>query len=289
MSPVIPEGGLTPADSTGWQKVWQADDYEPDPLIATTYGGGALASFGGYLYWGTMHVPFVTALAHMNVYGTPETQLGILNIILQSHRAISVFRGNDFGTASEEITLLYGQERLSMYEYNPDDDTGRWIITRNNMGVEPLWGDSGFGNFYNNYTWTMEVFGDQLYVGTMDYSYLFKDGLLLILEYILGVPPDGDLDINFPIPIEYGADLFRFPSANQPAIPVSQDGLGNYSNYGIRTMLVDEGIYSESGLYLGTANPMNLMTDPEDDKPEGGWELIRVFAPFESYLPMILR
>ena len=28
------------------------------------------------------------------------------------------------------------------------------------------------------------------------------------------------------------------------------------------------------GLYLGMANPMNLRTDPTDDIPEGGWELI---------------
>ena len=32
---------------------------------------------------------------------------------------------------------------------------------------------------------------------------------------------------------------------------------------------------SSNALYLGTANPMNLLTDPNDGLPEGGWELIR--------------
>lgn len=45
--------------------------------------------------------------------------------------------------------------------------------------------------------------------------------------------------------------------------------MGNPSSYGIRTMLS-----SGDGLYLGMANPMNLLTAP--GKPMGGWELIQV-------------
>lgn len=40
MSPPVLEGGLTPADAEGWTKVWQASDYEPDPLVASRYAGG---------------------------------------------------------------------------------------------------------------------------------------------------------------------------------------------------------------------------------------------------------
>jgi hypothetical protein len=47
--------------------------------------------------------------------------------------------------------------------------------------------------------------------------------------------------------------------------------VGNYTNYGIRNMVSDE-----SGVYLGMANPMNLLTDLSDDKPEGGWELLHL-------------
>jgi hypothetical protein len=49
--------------------------------------------------------------------------------------------------------------------------------------------------------------------------------------------------------------------------------VGNYANYGIRTM-----VSTDSALYLGSANPMNLMTDRYDDRPEGGWELIKLLA-----------
>ena len=69
----------------------------------------------------------------------------------------------------------------------------------------------------------------------------------------------------------FGADLFFFPTALCPAIPESLDGAGNYTNYGIRTMVSDD-----EALYLGTANPMNLLTDPDDEIPEGGWELMKL-------------
>jgi hypothetical protein len=39
------------------------------------------------------------------------------------------------------------------------------------------------------------------------------------------------------------------------------------------------------------ANPMNLLTDPGDDLPEGGWELLCLSHPASTtvYLPCILR
>ena len=42
---------------------------------------------------------------------------------------------------------------------------------------------------------------------------------------------------------------------------MSQDGLGNFLNYGDRNMISDG-----ASMFIGTANPMNL-------EPEGGWEL----------------
>jgi hypothetical protein len=33
-------------------------------------------------------------------------------------------------------------------------------------------------------------------------------------------------------------------------------------------------VIPDDSLYLGMANPMNLMTDSNDDLPDGGWELI---------------
>jgi hypothetical protein len=268
MSPPIPEGGLTSTHAVGWEVVWQATDYEPDPVTAATYGGGALHSFDGYLYWGTMHVPFVATFAHFNVYGAPGGATQAVAAILGTHRAISIFRGQDFA-ASQEIELLYGAQRLLTYGPSAIPGVWTWSLQPNKMGAAPMWGAAGFDNYYNNYTWTMAGYDGQLYVGTMDYSYLLEEGLPWIFEY-LGLPP------NTPVPLPeatHGADLYRFPSAASPALAESLNGVDNPSSYGVRTMVSDD------ALYLGMANPMNLLTDPLDDQPEGGWELIRLWQP----------
>jgi len=110
----------------------------------------------------------------------------------------------------------------------------------------------------------MEVFDGRLFVGTMDFSYLFSFMSNLLLGTSI-TPPSGLFSTVF------GADLFYFPSAASPAYPESINGIGNYSNYGIRTMTP-----GSQSMYIGTANPMNLMTNPSDSLPEGGWELIEL-------------
>ncbi len=69
----------------------------------------------------------------------------------------------------------------------------------------------------------------------------------------------------------YGADLWRFTKTDGPAKAVSLSGVWNYTNYGVRNMVSTTG-----ALYLGMANPMNLLTNPADEVPEGGWELIQL-------------
>lgn len=265
MSPVVPEGGLTNAQADSWTKVWEVNDYEPDPVIAHSYGNGALASFDGYLYWGTMNVPFAGTLVHLNAYGIPENIEEIIAAILGTQRNISLFRGRNFDS-DPEIELIYGLSHLPKYVPNdPLDPTagGEWEIAPNNMGVCPLYGLSGFGNYFNAYTWAMSVYDNQLFVGTFDWSYLFFD----LLESG-GVPEE----LLFLAELFFceGADLWRFSSSLLPAIPESLDGVGNYTNYGIRNMI------SDNAFYLGMANPMNLLTDPNE--PQGGWELIRLFG-----------
>jgi hypothetical protein len=289
MSPEIPEGGLTAqhAEEGIWKKVWSVNNYEPDPVTGYTYGGGALASFDGYLYWGTMHVPMLSALAHSRFYKYEADQQDVLMALIGTYRSISIFRGRNFDPSAEpEIQLVYGMPRLPVFI--PDGmGGGEWIIRNNEMGgAMPLYGPSGFGNPFNNYTWTMDVFHDQLFVGTMDWSYL------MFGQSEAGFPEDLPFDCDqFQFPgmtceqmeevydqfVEafdptrlFGADLFRFTGSDSPAIPESLAGVGNYTSYGIRTMV------SAETLYLGMANPMNLLTDPTDDIPEGGWELIRL-------------
>lgn len=250
MSPVVPPGGLTAADANAWMKVWDCSAYEPDAVTAGTYGGGGIASFDGWLYFGTMHVPMLATIAHFAAYGQSSDPLELLAAVANTQRAIAIFRGRGFGSGTPEIQLLYGADTLPAY-----DPVDGWRDLPTGSGP-PLYGPSGFGNPFNNYTWTLQSHDDGLYVGTMDWSYLAAD--------LLGLP---GLPGN-------GADLHWFASSSDPARALSTDGLGNVSNYGIRTM-----VSSEGSLFLGTANPMNLLTDLTDNLPEGGWELRRLGSP----------
>ncbi|RZU50315.1 hypothetical protein EV385_2083 [Krasilnikovia cinnamomea] len=244
-SPPLP---LTRSDAGGWTQAWNVAGYEPDPLIERTYGLGGVASYGGWVYWGTMHVPLQATLLHQATYpqDTDEAKRAQIRF---TQRATSLWRGRDLGRPTQQIELLYGEPALPAYTPGAG-----WSPV--STGATPRYGRSGFGNAYNNYTWRMAVAGGRLYVATMDWSYLVHD---LSAE----APPTD--------PALWGADLWAFPSADEPARPVDTTGLGNYLNYGIRNLVPDG-----ETLYLGTANPMNLRTAPGDDVPEGGWELIKL-------------
>ena len=267
MSPVIQAGGLTTADADSWERVWVATDYEPDPVTAQTYLGGALHSFDGYLYWGVMFVPMMGASSHMMAYSI-DNDLHMAAAMLGSFRPISIFRGRDFGTRAEEKEVVYGLP--FMPACLPLEGGGcplGWKIKKNKMGP-PIAGLAGFGNFFNTYTWAMAADEDGLYVGTFDWSFIMHF-MIEQFEAEYGPLPD------FELPCFYaGADLYRIRTGDAGAIPVDLAGLDNWSSYGVRFMDMDE-----DELYLGMANPMNLMTDLTDDEPEGGWELLRLLHP----------
>lgn len=252
MSPPLPTQGLGFAQANDWQVVWTARDYEPDSLIALTYLGGDLASFDGYLYWGTMHVPGAGLGAFQQVYGPPSTAENLQTAILGTLRATAVFRGRSFDQ-EPQLELLYGQRELPSYLLN------QWVMLPTRMGA-PLYGASGLGNPYNAYTWSMAVYQNQLYLGTFDMSYLVYDAFPTMAQQ-LGIPTD---QLALLQPNGFGADLFRFANSQTPAVAIDLNGLGNPSSYGIRTLLADD----SQGLYLGMANPMNLLE-------EGGWALLR--------------
>jgi hypothetical protein len=288
-------GGLTMANSGGWDKIWEVDDYEPDPVIAASYGGGALASYEGKLYWGTMHVPFASTLIHGLANNPPinSDEDAILNFLAPT-RSITIFRGDNL-ESSVDIELLYGSPVLPRYD-KPNDE---WYLTSNNMGgTLPLYGLPGFGNLFNNYTWSMEVFDDQLFVGTMDHSGLLFgfEGLDELVDLPPNLPFDCDaftmnMDLcddlediydlwrNIADPTSFvGADLWRFPSGDEPAVPESFAGLGNYLSYGVRNM-----VSTDSSLYVGMANPVNLAAEcgevARSGPIAGGWELIELYIP----------
>ncbi len=271
MSPPIPTGGLSDANANPasgepqWQPVFSYEQYDPDLVTAIATGMGALASFDGYLYFGPMHVPGVGLFAHQiaaQQFGYP---IDPTETLLNSSRAIAIFRGRDFGTADQKVELVYGSAALPAF--NPFRPGLGWSVVPNSMGQLPLFGPSGFGNIFNNYTWGMQVYRGELYVVTMDWSFIANK-----LLAGGGFPP-------IPVPIDpegYGADVWRFPSANEPAVLESKNGFGNPLNYGGRMLLADDAF-----LYLGSANAMNLRAGA-DDEHKGGWELLKFLPRGES-------
>ncbi|MER7003943.1 hypothetical protein ABT297_12975 [Dactylosporangium sp. NPDC000555] len=263
ISPRLADGrpGLTESDANAWKQVWSVNSYEPDPLVARTYGLGALASYGGYLYWGTMHVPLKATQAFVSRYKPANQQQGAL-AVKNTQRTASIFRAGDLDKNRASVDLLYGESQLPAYDPKASDGAGAWRLA--STGYKPKFGASGFGNAYNNYTWSMVVTGGALYVGTMDWGYISRYSPA-------AARPGVQAAFGTPDPKSYGGDLWAFTDPQRPAKAVDTTGLGNYLNYGIRTMVADG-----SGIYLGMANPMNLRTDKTDKVPEGGWELVRL-------------
>jgi hypothetical protein len=176
--------------------------------------------------------------------------------VLGTYRPISIFRGRRLGSDQQEVNVLYGNARLPLYT-----DDG-WTLVHNKMNQHPKHGLAGFNNFFNNYTWWMTTHSGKLFVGTMDYLYVAAR----LAELTGGFDALPKQLVKQARGLE-GADLWALVDGDQPAYPLSLTGAGNIANYGIRTMI---GV--ESDLYLGSANPMNLLMG----SPKGGWEMIKV-------------
>ncbi|MES1258609.1 MAG: hypothetical protein ABUS51_09265 [Acidobacteriota bacterium] len=269
MSPPLTQAGLTAGDANRWRKVWDASQYEPDPIIAASYAGGALQSFDGYLYWGTMHVPWFSTAIFLGVNGSPTTDQGWQNAIVNTFRTATLFRGQNLDS-TPAIQLLYGLPVLPKYTSPPfGGPDGTWQLVNNNMpggtGV-PLYGPPGFGNAYNDYTWTMNIWDNRLWVGTMDWSHPAQQGTNFIFQQ-LGQPVPIEISTFFSFQ-NFGADLYFFQSSASPAVPESDSGLGNYTSYGVRALVPN------GNLFVGMANPSNLLTGPFG--PQGGWELLEL-------------
>jgi hypothetical protein len=170
-------------------------------VTAATYGIGMMASYGGYLYFGTMHRQGQAGNAHDSAYGDDTSGFRSTG----TKRATAIFRIQNLGAQNQQVALLYGESQLWV-----ESPANTWTLVNNKMGAAPLFGPSGFGNPTNNYDWSMVVFNGQLYVGTYDSG-------------------------------SSGADLWAFPNTSTAAAAVTQDGFGNPLNIGVRSMLADAG------------------------------------------------
>lgn len=291
MSPGISK--ISAAAANNWQVVWKYSNYEVEPSAAM--GGGALAAHDGWLYWTTMVPPGVQAEYSGYLYPNAPSDYSFLG----SYRPTSMFRGKFLDSNKPQIQLLYGNATLPKYVESDGttgckraDTTCQWTLVPNNMGGVPgLYGRAGYNNPFNSYTWWMTTFNGELFIGTFDWSYLLFESLFdqygqqslptSLSDFDLGAAPILSADVaTIPAGIitaarEFeGADLLRIHSSNEPAYPVDLDGVGNFSNYGVRNML-----QLGSHLYIGTANPFNLLNPPISANYQdqlGGWELLHL-------------
>jgi hypothetical protein len=278
-SPVIPESGGLPStpeginDPTWSTPLWLATSdgdpahanvpaYDPDRMAGLHTGGGALVSFKDRVYFGTMTVPMYGVQDATDTYLTPPEDF--TRTTLGAHRPIALFEVK-FPKSGPNVSMIVGEKYLPIYDPAAGGYTIRYDKAHR-TGFNPRWAPSGFGNFFNCYTWAMRVFKDQVFVGTMDWSQLVRvnmtEGLAqngtsgsAVMDALLQALGNG-------LPRE-GADLLRFSDSDIYAESVN--GVGNNRNYGVRNMVA-----SDKALYIGTANPMNL-------DPKGGWELIKLW------------
>lgn len=269
MSPPLGRAGLLPVHAPFWTQVWKPTDYEPDDKLALGYSMGAMASFGDALYFGTLHYPNSGAAAFLAQYGYPPPRPPSGSGIPRSaaERSIIILRAKGLGGKTPPtFELLYGNEKVPVFTPDPDPmvQGGTWAMVTNKYGHAGIYGDSGFGNRSNVYTWSSAVHKGKLYFGTFDSATLF------LIGRVCDAIKAGTPLVNHGC----GGDLWCFNDGNSAAVPISKEGCGNPANHGIRNLLS-----TPSGLYLGLANSQNLLTDPNDNLPDGGWEFRKLVEP----------
>lgn len=271
MSSEVPATGLSEAQADGWKKVWDYSMYEPDEYTWKSYIGGEMLSYNGYLYFGTLHMPFANFLL-MELRNQEAPRWEMLNALLGTHRACAIFRCSDFAGEQPDVDLVFGMEKLPVY----DAKTGKWSFRNNKLNKAPLSGPMGMWNPFNHYAWSMEELDGKLFFGTKSFFRMIPEMLSSMSDRMiqrLQKRIDTDrysgcaiIDVNgLQVPADWVAgDVFYLTADSNVPVPVTTNGFGNPYNYGMRCMT---GIGDR--LYVGTANPYNLA-------PEGGYELVEV-------------
>ena len=268
LSPAIVGSGLTTLQTNSWSTIWSANEYEPDYVTRTTYVGGGIEFLNGWLYFATMHIPgnatdlhetctiqpYGFTLPSSVCMGEPQTDEEWSSLYGGTQRATSIWRIKNAESNSNRVTqLLYGEAQLPAY----DPNTRTFPLADNVGGYTPLLGSSGFNNYYNNYGWVMEVVDGHLFVGTMDYSTIYRYSSS-----------------------SSGADLWRIDGDASdipvPAVAETTNAFGKpdydtytYKPYGFRTL-----IKSADGtkLFAGMATGVNVGAEGDG----AGWQLLQL-------------
>jgi hypothetical protein len=259
------DGAYTAADAAArWIPLWTPLQYETDPVVAAVAGGGALAFWKGWLWFGTMHNTAGTYTAHTRCtlpacYGQPANTDEQLALLMTVSRAATLWRARLGDDGRPQVELLYGETEL------PALVPGTRSFEMRPTGWTPRHGPSGAGNPFLTYAWSASAGDNDLLFGFYDYRYVFDVNLGIVPPPVPASNPDPRRG--------YGADLWRFSDPEQPAVPENVSGLGQFSNYGVRNMLRLNG---NGDIIAGIANSLNL-------EPQGGWELLRLSRPVPGH------
>lgn len=115
---------------------------------------------------------------------------------------------------------------LEIWKYNSTTDKWSRVVG----GIFNGNSSGGFGDSRNEYPWSMEVYGDHLYVGT-----LRSDPIDIIFSKAKNGIPFAYLGIYVPTP-RGGGELWHYDGKNWEQI--NNDGFSDLSNIGIREMKV---------------------------------------------------
>lgn len=145
----MPNAGFTKTNKATFIKIFDNDEFEPDPLVAKGYEMGAMTIVDKYLYWGTMHVGTSAGYKHylsvypninecsspprMDALGLPLCDTNLTqdiefadDVLFNTWRAAMLFRTdlskiNDLNDAnistlgdSSNTELLYGEDTMKI-------------------------------------------------------------------------------------------------------------------------------------------------------------------------------
>ncbi len=247
-SPSNPVGKVFATDGTS---VWNViDDGFGSPL---NEGIVSLASFNGFLYAGTSNPSEGCEVWKFAGPDGAAPELIVDNggpaFVNEAFATPFVFqRRLYFGTQINPFgSITAGFKAADLIRINPDDT---WETVVGPGGISGF--DSGFNNKLNIYIWQMEKHEGWLYASTYDQLSALFNVIENLDQLFLAISGNLKREANF---IEEagnaGADLYKTQDG-VVWVPVTITGFGDVGNYGIRSMLSQDGV-----LFAGTANPFD--------------------------------
>lgn len=275
--PEVAEGGLQPvedatfaeakANDNVWPVIWRYSQYDKNKLSANSTYTAGIMTWKGKLYFGTFAAMYTIPMIASRFYTTPEAQSSpeFMAFYLGSMRQTSFWSIDE----NDTVEMLFGESFLPYWKkfdktmvvagnvvpVGPDE----WGTYFN--GYIPKFGRAGYGQLFTAYSWTIEEYNGDMFVGTMNMENLVGgvaaddeggNPMAGSLKTLMGVSEDN-----------YGFELVRFTDPDIYPDYITTNGFGNGTAYGIRNFTKCNG-----DLYIGSASPLNLM-------PNGGCHLFR--------------